>query len=283
MMPNAMDSSLSLGRGHGFAGVTVLRRLARACGVNRQRVNAVRIACERKALAVGGRRHARTGGRILCYHSFGQPECGINDVDPNRFARQIDQALRLGYRFVPAAEIARGGGARTDLAITFDDGFKSVLTRAFPVLSERGIPWSFFVVPLWCDEATRDGTDQILNWRDIERLVASGADLGSHSMTHPDFGRLDETAAMAELGESRRLIQARLGVAPDSFAIPFGQARNWTAFSGRAASAAGYGTVYAQAEKTRPRGTVARTFVTQFDDALVFRALLDGAFDAWEE
>ena len=278
-----MGTTLPLQRPGGFPGRNVLKRLALAAGLNRQRVTTMRIAFERNALALSGRRHARTGGRILCYHSFGQPECGINDVNPGRFARQIDQALDLGYRFVPAAEIARSGGGRRDLAVTFDDGFKSVLTEAFPILSERRIPWSLFVVPKWCDEATRDGTEQILNWRDVERLVAGGADLGSHSMTNPDFGPLDEAAAVIELEESRRLIEARLGFAPESFAIPFGQSRNWTDVSARAAAAAGYSRVYAQAEQTRPVDTIARTFVTQVDDTRIFRALLDGAFDAWEE
>jgi len=41
--------------------------------------------------------------------------------------------------------------------------------------------------------------------------------------------------------------------------------------------------VYAQAEETRPAGTVARTFVTSFDADRIFRSLLGGAFDRWEE
>jgi len=50
-----------------------------------------------------------------------------------------------------------------------------------------------------------------------------------------------------------------------------------------AAREVGYATVYAQAEETRPAGTVARTFVTSFDADRIFRSLLGGAFDRWEE
>ena len=46
-------------------------------------------------------------GRILCYHSVGQEEWGINDVTPAQFRRHIELALNAGYRFVPASEIAR--------------------------------------------------------------------------------------------------------------------------------------------------------------------------------
>jgi hypothetical protein len=46
---------------------------------------------------------------------------------------------------------------------------------------------------------------------------------------------------------------------------------------------AGYSTIFAQAEETRPTDTVARTFVTKFDHEFIFRAILKGKFDRWEE
>ncbi len=46
---------------------------------------------------------------------------------------------------------------------------------------------------------------------------------------------------------------------------------------------AGYKDVYAQAEDTRPNGTIPRTFVTRFDGDRIFSALLRGAYDRWEE
>ncbi len=58
---------------------------------------------------------------------------------------------------------------------------------------------------------------------------------------------------------------------------------NWTPAAGKAAKAVGYKIVYAQAEETRPEGTVPRTFVTRFDGDRVFKALLGGAFGRWEE
>jgi hypothetical protein len=45
----------------------------------------------------------------------------------------------------------------------------------------------------------------------------------------------------------------------------------------------GYEVVYAQAEETRPIGTIPRTFVTRFDGDLIFNALMTGVFDRWEE
>jgi hypothetical protein len=86
-----------------------------------------------------------------------------------------------------------------------------------------------------------------------------------------------------ELGESREEIRKALGIQVDEFAIPFGQSGNWTAQAMAEARAAGYRIVYAQSENRRPIGTVARTFITQFDSAKVFKAALAGSFDDWEE
>jgi peptidoglycan/xylan/chitin deacetylase (PgdA/CDA1 family) len=260
-----------------------LKTVARRAGVERRHVAAARMYVERNVLAALGRRRKRGGGRVLCYHSIGQPEMGVNDVSPAQFWRHIDLALEWGFRFVPAAEIARTGGGPKDLAITFDDGLKSVLGEAAAALAERRIPFSVFVVSEWCEHRGSWARDHVLDWGGVERLLSAGADIGSHSATHPDFGRLDPAKYEEELAGSRRTIEQRLGISPISFAIPLGQSMNWPPAAAEAALKAGYEFVYAQAEETRPAGTVPRTFVTCYDEAAIFRSLLEGTFDRWEE
>lgn len=239
---------------------------------------------ERHALAtVTPFRRPRQTGRILCYHSVGQPEFGVNDVTPSRFRRQIELALELGYRFVAPAEIARTGGGPKDLAVSFDDALKSVFTEADPILREYNIPYSVFIVSEW-SEHTLDWTKTgVLGWDELSKMAADGVELGSHSATHRDFGEIDLERATAEFEQSRKTIEARLGFAPESFAIPFGQSANWNAEADKAARAVGYSTIYAQAEETRPPGTIPRTFVTHFDEDRIFKAVLRGAYDRWEE
>lgn len=260
-----------------------LKKVVRAAGIERKQVAAVRMCCERHVLAAVGRSRKRWIGRILCYHSIGQEEWGINDVTDKQFRRHIELALKGGYRFVSASEIARTGGGPKDLAITFDDGMKSVATTAAPILKDYGIPWTFFPVSEWSDSKGPWSSDTIMDWRDIEKLLSAGAEMGSHSATHPDFGKIDLGQMTDELGGSRELFRKRLGFSPETFAIPLGQSMNWKAESMKAAIDAGYSVVYAQAEETRPKDTVARTFVTKFDGDRIFRALLRGKFDYWEE
>ena len=258
----------------------------RVTGVQRHHVAAARMYCERQWLATtsnGRSARARSAGRILCYHSIGQSVSGVNDVRPEQFRRQIDLASRSGFRFVAAAQIAQTGGSPKDLAITFDDGWASVLSEAAPILREYGIPWLLFVVTNWSDHKTDWAKEFILPWHDIERLMAQGAQIGSHSLTHPDFGAISRAQMIDELSGSREVIRQRLGFAPTTFAIPYGQSTNWPAAACEIAREAGYETVYAQAEETRPSGTIPRTFVTSFDRDRIFKALLRGAYDNWEE
>jgi peptidoglycan/xylan/chitin deacetylase (PgdA/CDA1 family) len=262
----------------------VLKKVVRGVGVERRHVAPARMFCERYALAAFGRRHARRpGGRILAYHSVGQPEWGVNDVSPQNFRRHLDLALELGYRFVPASQIARTGGAPMDLAVTFDDGARSISAIAAPILRDYGVPYTVFPVIDWIDGKVEHFAGKVMSWDELGALMESGAEIGSHSVSHCDFGWITPDLYGDELAGSRRTIAARLGRAPESFAIPLGQARHWTAAAGEAARSAGYAIVYSQSEETRPAGTIARTFVTQFDSDFIFRVLLRGAFDWWDE
>jgi peptidoglycan/xylan/chitin deacetylase (PgdA/CDA1 family) len=270
-----------------------LKRLIRATGLQRQHVAAARMYGERYFIALTNAALAltssarsdpiRSTGRILCYHSIGQPTTGVNDVRPKLFCRQIELALRSGFRFVPAAQIALGGGCSSDLAITFDDGWTSAMSVAAPILRNYHIPWSLFIVSDWSDHRADWAKEVILSWRDIDHLMATGVQIGSHSATHPDFGLIERTQMIDELYGSREAIRRHLGVAPTSFAIPYGQSMNWPPMAAELAREAGYQVVYAQAEDTRPPGTAPRTFVTRFDDRRIFNALLEGAYDHWEE
>jgi len=235
---------------------------------------------ERQAMATARGNREREHGRILCYHAVGQPEWGVNDVAPARFRRQIESALEAGYRFVPAGELVRTGGGPRDLSITFDDGARSVLTAAAPILASYEIPFSLFVVSEWSENGHRG---LALGWDEIIRIAELGGEIGNHSATHPDFSRLNREQALHEIGDAGDLIENRTGIRTTTFAIPLGQSANWTAEADTAARELGYDVIYAQAEETRPTGTAGRTFVTAYDSPRVFDALLRGRFDRWEE
>jgi peptidoglycan/xylan/chitin deacetylase (PgdA/CDA1 family) len=260
-----------------------IKAVARRAGVRRSGVAALKTRFERNVLATTSRRYPAHMGRILCYHSVGTPQWGINDISPARFRDHIEFALRLGYRFVPAASVAQGKGSANDLAITFDDGLMSVAANAAPILADHGIPWTMFIVSGWTDGRHSFGDGVIMGWAEVERLATAGVEIGSHSVSHPDFGSVAADVALGELVESKRFIEERTRLQTTSFAIPLGQSKNWTADAGAAAKEAGYEIVYAQSVSCRPEGTVPRTFITGVDDRRLFKAAIEGAFDGWEE
>jgi peptidoglycan/xylan/chitin deacetylase (PgdA/CDA1 family) len=237
-----------------------------------------RLLAERRALARLHRPATHHGGRIFSYHSTGTPEWGVNDVHPANFFAQLELAKSLGYRFVPAASIAAGTANDNDLAITFDDGLASILAVT-PYLLRQAIPFTVFVVTDW---ASQPG-ERFLTWVQLKELADTGATIGSHSVTHANFRGLSLTQREHELVASREQIGARLGGAPELFAIPFGRARDWPAEDTQLAHRAGYSAVFAQSEARRPGGTIGRSFVSKYDGAREFRAILAGRFDAWEE
>ncbi|HEX2646306.1 MAG TPA: polysaccharide deacetylase family protein, partial [Candidatus Dormibacteraeota bacterium] len=250
--------------------------------LRRRHLLAARVRWERNVITSTSRLGAAGTGRILCYHSIGTPEWEINDVPVRRLRRQLELALKLGYRFVTARTIAAGDAGPRDLAITLDDGLLSVLVNGAPVFAELGIPWTLFVVCDWAD-GRHERSDLFMGWSEVIEARRMGAEIGSHSLTHPDFGGLDDARAGEELFQSRRLIRERTGILVDSFAIPFGQSRNWRPELTRLAHSCGYQHVYAQAVATRTEGTIPRTFLTRFDGDRIFKAALKGAFDGWEE
>jgi peptidoglycan/xylan/chitin deacetylase (PgdA/CDA1 family) len=105
--------------------------------------------------------------RVLMYHACEQEEgdfirgLSIN-TRPARFAAQLD-FLQRHYQIIPVEALGREEIPDRAVAITFDDGFRSVYQNAMPLLAARKIPATCYLVtdrlagcsPIWINE---------LNW-----------------------------------------------------------------------------------------------------------------------
>ena len=122
---------------------------------------------------------------------------------------------------------------RRVVAITFDDCYRDNLDAA-RVLSDHGLPATFFVPTKFI------GTDHAfywdrhlsapmpnLSWDDLKAMVRLGHDIGSHSVSHPDFGQIGVEQARYELLESKRVLESELQRPARMFAYPFGGRSNF--------------------------------------------------------
>ncbi len=65
-----------------------------------------------------------------------------------------------------------------------------------------------------------------LTWDEIRRLDADPlVTIGAHTCSHRVLSRLDEAEARAEIGEAKRILEARLGHVVTHFAYPYGARR----------------------------------------------------------
>jgi peptidoglycan/xylan/chitin deacetylase (PgdA/CDA1 family) len=104
--------------------------------------------------------------------------------------------------------------------INFDDGLKSQLIYAKPILDKYGFKASFFII------CGRVGTERSsMNWQDIAELKKNGMDIESHSMTHTNLNRLSTNALKFEIGGSKQCF-ANHGYNTPIFGYPFNLGSN---------------------------------------------------------
>jgi peptidoglycan/xylan/chitin deacetylase (PgdA/CDA1 family) len=190
---------------------------------------------------------------VLVYH-------GVNNVDPRLDPRRLVASpahvtehirllLRLGYRFVTAADLAGASPATPPSArtavLTFDDGFRDALDVVLPLLQSFGISATFYVCPGWFGSAhpdVRGDTARLLDEGETAALAEAGMDIGSHTLTHPDVRSLDDARLAEELESSKTVIERLSGRPCRTFAYPYGL---HDARTERAVAAAGYDLAFA--------------------------------------
>ena len=162
---------------------------------------------------------------ILMYHSVSDgpaPLC----VSAKTFRRQMELLSSLGLRGVSTAHIREQGIDDPEVVVlTFDDGYKDMLTVVAPELEKRGWSATVFLACRLVDQGRADFAPwaELLSWSDAEQLVRAGWEVGSHTLTHPDLTKLDESSLEKEVGESRLELEQRLGQSVESFAAPSGR------------------------------------------------------------
>lgn len=134
-----------------------------------------------------GERRAAAAARILMFHGT-----------PRAQARELERQLRyLARRFkiVPLTEKLSPG----TLALTFDDGLRSNVEVAYPILARLGLPATFFVCPGLIDERR-----WLWSYEARARLHRLGADLETTERRVQEMKRVSLPARRAMEERLRR-------------------------------------------------------------------------------
>ncbi len=136
---------------------------------------------------------------IISYHEIADHESALvpfYTVSPLNFMRQMDWLKNNGYHFVSVDDVLADRSGKRPLPdkavlITFDDGYRSVYTYAFPILKMYHIPTVIALVGAWLNvpedgRVNFDGKgiarSELLSQSEIHEMVKSGlVEVASHT------------------------------------------------------------------------------------------------------
>ncbi|MCE9686105.1 polysaccharide deacetylase family protein [Shewanella sp. AS16] len=131
---------------------------------------------------------------ILQYHHVSDTSPKSTSVTPAQFRAQMQYLADGGFKVLPLKELVSAIKANKPLpplavAISFDDGYRSIADTAHPILKEYGFPYTLFVSV----EPIRRGFSEMMSWQELRRLAREGADIANHSWGHEHLiRRLDK-------------------------------------------------------------------------------------------
>ncbi|QRV74390.1 chitin deacetylase [Ceratobasidium sp. AG-Ba] len=96
--------------------------------------------------------------------------------------------------------------------LTFDDGPSPYTPKVLNYLAEKNLKASFYVI----------GANVVNHPEILQATYLAGHEIAIHTWTHPQLTTLTNEQIVAELGWTRKAIQAVLGVTPRFFRPPYG-------------------------------------------------------------
>lgn len=174
---------------------------------------------------------------ILMYHMISEPrvegECKYA-CPPPRFSAHIQYLWRKGYNLIGMDAVQRHLDGKevlppNSVALTLDDGYRDNYENAFPVIRQWKVPATIFLATEFVGgtnewmEARGMPRREMLTWGQVQEMRTRGVDFGAHTVTHCRLDELSDEEAMREIGDSKKVLEARLGVDVGCFAYPYGR------------------------------------------------------------
>ncbi|HEU0209965.1 MAG TPA: polysaccharide deacetylase family protein [Candidatus Udaeobacter sp.] len=185
---------------------------------------------------------------IFCYHRLvDKVRYPGTEITPAAFEAQMKELKDKGITVIPMQDLLAWKRGEKNIpprcaVITFDDGWKSQYEVAWPILKKFGYPVTLFIYT----EGVRGGVlggGEAITWEQLADMRDNGVDIEAHSATHQDL-REGHNITVIEPGGKRsrkkltgadyekwvrnevvgckELLEQRLGIKVNCFAVPFG-------------------------------------------------------------
>ena len=169
---------------------------------------------------------------VLQYHHIDERTPPSTSVSPGRFAQHLQLIEDLGLQVLPLRQVVsrlRQGRSLPDrcVALSFDDAYESVYRNAWPLLRDRGWPFSVFVP----SESIDRKRHPYMSWEQLRELAAAGVAIENHSHGHSHLIRRRPGEAREQwlrrvsrdLERAQRRIGEEIGIRPRLLAWPYGE------------------------------------------------------------
>ena len=163
---------------------------------------------------------------IVSYHSINNENCPIS-LNLEEFEKQLIFFKKNNFQSIHCNEIKNT--SKKKFIITFDDGYKDLITNALPLLKKYNFKATCLIISnligkrnIW-DEFNKNIKDkELMNLSDINYWLKNGMKIGSHSKNHKKLTKLDDKEKIDEIINSKNELESLTGTTIDSFCYPYG-------------------------------------------------------------
>jgi peptidoglycan/xylan/chitin deacetylase (PgdA/CDA1 family) len=234
--------------------------------------------------------------RFVMFHDLAPAELGLFKANLY-FLKRSTNVVSLDEYFS-----GRLSTEKINVVITFDDGYKSWVSDAVPILKKVGLPATFFVSSGFVGLSKEDesefmrsklflklGNDRRakggLNFEDVRRIAQEGFTIGGHTLNHCNLAEQRDIAQLRyEIIEDKMRLERIIGRKIEYFAYPSGAYQNPEIDIARVLRESGYRGAVTTVSGFNSIGTnpylLHRELTSASTPRMVFRARVYGNYDA---
>ena len=147
-----------------------------------------------------------TGVLVLEYHMVNDQEDDVCAVTTADFKQQLDYLAEQGYQPISLLDFMKAKKGKFTLpekpvVLTFDDGYIDNYTILLPILEERQLKGTVFMV------TNAIGQDGYLSWEQLRDMQARGMEIGSHTANHLPLDGMNQAQIEDEIKLSKLILE----------------------------------------------------------------------------